>query len=170
MKPADRHQKYAALALVSPLVDGPATPWARGSDHQLTKKVSQKRLAESCRHMSLKLPNRRKRTDPLLRLLTWLNALAVVCLLAALCLTAIAKPELETFFDRYYEIPVRQTWNRDLLGYIGPLLGVSLLSSLSGLFVNRQRLRRKGDYIHATLVICLLLSLVGVGLFARKFW
>ena len=120
--------------------------------------------------MSLKLPNRRKRTDPLLRLLTWLNALAVVCLLAALCLTAIAKPELETFFDRYYEIPVRQTWNRDLLGYIGPLLGVSLLSSLSGLFVNRQRLRRKGDYIHATLVICLLLSLVGLGLFARKFW
>jgi hypothetical protein len=120
--------------------------------------------------MSLKLPNRRKHYDLLRRLLTWLNALAVICLLAALCLTAIAKPELETFFDRYYEIPLRQTWNSDLISPIGVLLGISLLSSISGLCVNSQRLRRKGDYIHASLVVCLLLSLIGLGLFVNKFF
>ena len=118
--------------------------------------------------MSLRLPNRRKSKDLLLQLLTWFNALAVIGLLAALCLTAIAKPELETFFDRYYNLHLRQTWNRDLISYIGLLLGISFLCSVGGLFVNSRRLRRKGDYIHATLVISLLLSLIGLLLFVTQ--
>lgn len=137
-----------------------------GADNQ----VIYRELTKSDWEMSLKRFNRRKKYDQLTRLLTWLNTLAVIGLLAALCLTAIAKPELETFFDRYYGIPLRQTWNRDLIGYIGLLLGISLLSSICGLYVNSLRLRRKGDYIHATLVICLLLSLIGLGLFVGNFW
>ena len=78
------------------------------------------------------LHNRRKSPDLLLRLLTWTNAVAVISLAAALCITAIAKPELETFFDRYYNLPLRHTWNRHLIGYIGLMLAISLGTSIVG--------------------------------------
>ena len=113
------------------------------------------------------LHNRRKRPDLLLRLLTWTNAVAVISLAAALCITAIAKPELETFFDRYYNLPLRHTWNRHLIGYIGLMLAISLGTSIVGLFINSRRLRRKDDHIRATLVLSLIIALVSLGFFLR---
>ena len=113
------------------------------------------------------LDNQRKRRDLLLKLLTWFNALAVIALLAALCLLAIAKPELETFFDRYYNLQLRRTWNTDLFVYIGIMLGLSAVASVVGLVINSRRLRRSGDHIHATLVLSLIISLVALVAFAR---
>lgn len=120
--------------------------------------------------MSLKLNNRRKRPDLLLNLLTGFNAIAVISLAAALVVTAIAKPELETFFDRYYNLQLRQNWNHDLVGYIGLLLALSCLTSIIGLVINSRRLRRKGDYIHSTLILSLVVSIVGMGFFFREFY
>lgn len=120
--------------------------------------------------MSLQQPNRRKHSDLLHKALTWLNAAAVISLLFALCLAAIAKPELETFFDRYYNLSLRRTWNHDLVDYIGLMLAASCLSSIGGLYVNSKRLRRKTDYIHATLVFSLVASCVGLGLFFYRFF
>jgi len=120
--------------------------------------------------MSQKLNNRRKHPDFLLQLLTGLNAAAVISLAAALVITAIAKPELETFFDRYYNLQLRQTWDHDLIGYIGLMLGVSCLTSIIGLAVNSKRLRRKGDHVHATLVLSLIISLIGLGYYLKSFF
>ena len=113
------------------------------------------------------LHNRRKRRDLLLLLLTWFNAVAVVALLAALCLLAIAKPELETFFDRYYNLQLRRTWNTELFIYIGTMLVLSALASVFGLVINSRRLRRKKDHIHATLVLSLIISLLALIAFSR---
>ena len=117
--------------------------------------------------MKRRYQNRRKRSDLLLRLLTWSNAIAVIALAAALCIAAIAKPELETFFDRYYNLPLRQTWNRDLIGYIGLMLLLSLVTSITGLVINSKRLRRKGDHLHSTLVLSLVISLVSLGFYLQ---
>jgi hypothetical protein len=95
------------------------------------------------------------------------NGLAVVSLAAALVVTAIAKPQLETFFDRYYNLTLRTTWNMELANYIGVLLVGSFIISVIGLIINSKRLKRKDDYIRATLVLSLVISLVAFGYFLR---
>ncbi len=111
--------------------------------------------------------NRRSRPDLLLRLLSVCNGLAVVALAAALCVTAIAKPELETFFDRYYNLVLRRTWDMDLANYIGILLAFSCVTSFIGLAINSRRLKRKHDHVHATLVLSLIISLISLGFYIR---
>jgi len=59
--------------------------------------------------MNLSLNNRRKQPVLLLQLLTWFTASVVISLADSLCIAAIAKPELETFFDRYYNMQLRQS-------------------------------------------------------------
>ncbi len=111
--------------------------------------------------------NRSRRPDPLLRLLSVCNGLAVVALAAALIVTAIAKPELETFFDRYYNLTLRTSWNMELANYIGVLLACSFVISIIGLIINSKRLKRKYDHIRATLVLSLIISLVAFGYFLQ---
>jgi len=111
--------------------------------------------------------NRRRQPDLLLGLLSICNGLAVIALAAALCVTAIAKPELETFFDRYYHLALRKTWNMDLANYIGVLLVFSLFASIAGLIINSRRLKRKQDHVHATLVLSLVISLVSLVFYVR---
>ncbi|MCK4691601.1 MAG: hypothetical protein KAT20_07330 [Desulfuromonadales bacterium] len=112
-------------------------------------------------------PNRRKKTDPMIRLLTIANAIAAIGLFAVICIAAVAKPEIETFFDRFYNVNVyrRPHWDMVLVDYIAILLLISCLTSIVGLVANSQRLKRKGDYIRSTLVLCLILSLAGLGLY-----
>lgn len=112
-------------------------------------------------------PDRRKTKDPLMKFITWTNAIAAVGLFTAICIAAIAKPEAVTFFDRFYQVNVyrRPHWDMVLVDYIAIMLALSGLTSIVGLIINSRRLKRKGDYIRATLVLCLILSLIGLGLY-----
>ncbi len=111
--------------------------------------------------------NKRRSPDLILRLLAWMNAIAVASLVITLFLVAFAKPDLETFFDRYYNITLRTTWDKSFFVYIGFFLFLSLLTSLLGLYFNSKRLKRKGDYIHSTLVISLVVSCIALFFFFR---
>ncbi len=118
--------------------------------------------------MSLRLSNRRRQPDQILRLLAWSNAIAVISLVLAVCLVAIAKPKRMNFLDHFYGVQrMSPAWNMDLVGYIGFMLFLSLLASGFGLFLNRKRLRRKGDHIHATLVLCLIASTISLFFYLR---
>lgn len=112
-------------------------------------------------------PERRKTKDPLLKFLAWSNAIAAIGLFSAICIAAAAKPEAVTFFDRFYQVNTyrRPHWDMVLVDYIAIMLVFSGLTSIIGLSINSRRLKRKGDYIRATLVICLLVSLAGLGLY-----
>ena len=112
-------------------------------------------------------PNRRKTKDPLLKYLAWSNAIAAIGLFIAICIAAAAKPEAVTFFDRFYKVNVyrRPHWDMVLVDYIAIMLVISVLTSTVGLIINSRRLKRKGDYVRATQVICLVLSLAGLGLY-----
>jgi len=113
---------------------------------------------------------RRKGPDLLVRSLTWINAVAALTLIAAFCLTAMAKPEIETFFDRFYNINLyrRPNWDMNLMRYMVALFSASSLTGISGLIINHRRRRRKQDYVRSTLVICLLISLIGLVLCLRQ--
>lgn len=113
---------------------------------------------------------RRKGPDLLVRSLTWANAIASLSLVGAFCLTAMAKPQIETFFDRYYNVNLyrRPTWDMTLMKYMAGLFILSALTGVVGLLLNSRRRRRKDDYIRMTLVVCLLISLVGLILCFRQ--
>ena len=108
--------------------------------------------------------NKRRQSDLILKLLSWMNAIAVASLVVVLFLVAFAKPDLETFFDRYYDISLRTNWKSGFFIYIGFFLCLSLIASLVGLYLNSKRLKRKEDFIRATLIISLIISLIGIGL------
>lgn len=112
-------------------------------------------------------PNRRKPKDPLMKFLTCSHAISAIGLFIALCIAAIAKPEAVTFFDHFYEVNVyrRPHWDMILVDYIALMLLISGLTSIVGLAINSRRLKRKGDYVRSTLVLCLLMSLAGLGLY-----
>ena len=113
--------------------------------------------------MSLRLANRRKQPDKILRLLAWANATAVISLFLSICLIAIAKPKRMNFLDHFYSVQrLNPAWNMDLVGSIGVMFLLSFLASCFGLFLNRKRMQRKGDHIHATLVLCLIASAVSL--------
>ncbi len=110
---------------------------------------------------------RRKKPDPLLKLLSLANAGAALSLFIAFCLVAVAKPEIETFFDRFYKVNIirRPNWDMDLMHAIAALLVFCCLISLTGIYLNSKRLKRKGDYIRATQIVSLIVALFGLGLY-----
>jgi len=108
---------------------------------------------------------RRKGPDLWLKVLTFSGLISGVSLVVALFVTALAKPEVETFFDRYYNVRMRKSWDMELMEVIFYLLLLCLFSSLFGLGINVWRRRRKGDYIRASLIFTL-----GVALFGLAGW
>ncbi len=119
--------------------------------------------------MSLRLSNRRKKTDPILQLIAWANGTAVGSLLIAICLIAIAKPKRMNFLDHFYSVQRSSpAWNTGIFTYIGITLLLSLVASALGLYLSTKRLQRKGDHINATLVLSLIISAIGLLFFVRN--
>jgi hypothetical protein len=118
--------------------------------------------------MSLRLSNRRKQPDLILRSLAWANGIAVTSLFLAVCLVAIAKPKKMNFLDHFYGVKrLSPAWDMDMIGYIGGMLLLSFIASIVGIVLNSKRLRRKKDHLHATLVLSLIASTVSLFFYLR---
>lgn len=105
---------------------------------------------------------RQRRRDPLLLALRWLSVAGWLILLAALLVLAEAKPPVETFFERYYKIQLRSSWDLELARYIYYLMLLGLGTSLTGLALNSRRLRRRGDEWRISLILVAAISLLGL--------
>lgn len=105
---------------------------------------------------------RQDRRDPLLLALQWLSVSGWLILLAALFVLAGAKPPVETFFERWYDIRLRSGWDLHLARYIFYLMLLGLGTSLTGLAINSRRLRRKGDEWRVSLMLVAAISLLGL--------
>lgn len=105
---------------------------------------------------------RQRRSDPLLVALRWLSVSGWLVLLAALLVLAEAKPPVETFFERWYDLRLRNSWNLELARYIFYLMLLGLGTSLTGLAINSRRLRRKGDEWRVSLILVAAISLLGL--------
>ena len=105
---------------------------------------------------------RHRRRDPLLLALRWLSLVGWLALLAALFVLAEARPPVETFFERWYGLRLRSSWNLDLARYIFYLMLLGLGTSLTGLVINSRRLRRRGDEWRVSLILVAIISLLGL--------
>ncbi len=98
----------------------------------------------------------------------WVKTIESLCvivwllMLIALLVIGTAKPEIETFFGRYYNIPLRRTWDLELTRYVFYIMILGMFLSVFGLIVNSKRIRRKEDSYRDSLVIVGIISFIGI--------
>lgn len=109
-----------------------------------------------------KIPERRKKPDLVLRLITLSGALSWILLLPVLVLVEKARPVLVTFFDRWMGLEGRDYWDADAYRYAFYLMLLIMLLSAGGLLLNAFRNKRSTDSWRANLIIVFLLSVAGV--------
>lgn len=112
---------------------------------------------------------RRKGPDFWTRSLRYLGLVGWTLLIAALVVLDQAKPQVETFFERVYDIRLQQQWDMDLARYLLWLMVLGLLLSVSGLVINSRRKRRRTDQWRLSLIFLGLISLTGMVLYYINF-
>ena len=106
--------------------------------------------------------DRRRQTDLWARIFLSLNLFSWVLLLFLLLVFHRAQPQFESFFDRFYPLHLRTTWDHQYLYYLSILAAAGILVSLGGLCLGMVRGRRRDDHKKA-LVITGLMSIVLLG-------
>lgn len=115
-------------------------------------------------------PDRRRRKDPVLWIISVFGVVSWTLLVPSLLLIEKARPQLETFFDRVLELEVRASWDETAYLYAFFLMLLVLLVSGFGLILNVFfRNRRKTDSIRINLVLVFLISLLGVVMYVVRF-
>lgn len=112
---------------------------------------------------------RRKGPDPWSRSLRYLALTGWLLLVCAIFILDSAKPEVETFFERVYDIRLHQQWDMDLAQYLLWLMTLGLLLSIVGLVINARRIRRSTDQWRLSLVFLGIISLAGMILYFINF-
>ncbi|OHB71663.1 MAG: hypothetical protein A2W17_03630 [Planctomycetes bacterium RBG_16_41_13] len=83
-------------------------------------------------------------------------------MITALLIFGAAIPEVESFFDRKFNMQLISTWNRKLSSYLFHIMIVWLCVSVTGLVINSRRCRRKDDEFHISLVFLGIISVFGI--------
>lgn len=112
---------------------------------------------------------RRKGPDLWVRSLRYLALAGWLALIAALVVLDRAKPQVETFFERVYDIRLHQQWDMALARYLLWLMVAGLVLSVLGLFINARRNRRRTDQWRLSLILLGLISLAGIALYHLNF-
>jgi hypothetical protein len=120
-------------------------------------------------HYRRNIPDRRQGPDFWRLAIRWLAVTVWGLMLTALLLVGWAKPKVETFFDRYYQLTLRSTWDMDLARYIFFCMTAGFLLSLLGLAINRLRHRRRDDEYLVSLILSAAICASGIGLYLYAF-
>ncbi|OEU60731.1 MAG: hypothetical protein BA870_09545 [Desulfuromonadales bacterium C00003094] len=112
---------------------------------------------------------RRKGPDLWSRSLRYLALFGWLLLVSAFFVLDYAKPKVETFFERVYDIRLHQQWDMDLAKYILWLMVLGLLLSVVGLVINAKRNRRRTDQWRLSLIFLGIISLAGIFLYFLNF-
>ena len=115
--------------------------------------------------MSNKINERRKGPDFWIRFLKTLAVFSWIFMLIVLIILEKAKPQFETFFDRFYHLKLRTTWDYALAEHIYHIMFAGVLISAVGLAISFKRYRRKEDMYPVSLMLIGLFSLVGILLY-----
>jgi len=108
------------------------------------------------------IEDRRKKPDALCKWLEIASIAVWVILFCVLIFFENARPQIETFFDRFFGIEVRETWDDSKLNTAFYLLVFLLLFSAFSIFLNSKRLKRRTDRIRKSFIISLVGSVIGI--------
>jgi hypothetical protein len=115
-----------------------------------------------------KKKDRRQGPDLWISVLRWMGVSGWLILFAAFVVADKAKPDRGTFIDMMYfqqlGIPVnlRLEWDPQLVTYIFYLMILGLCVSVTGLFINLKRHRRRSDSYRVQLFILGAISLSAI--------
>ncbi len=102
---------------------------------------------------------RRQTKDFWAKFLFFLNIVAWIVLISLILVFHRAQPEFESFFDRFYKLDLRTTWDKTYLHYLIYTIITGMIISLSGLVLCMYRGRRQNDH-QKVLIITGVLSLI----------
>jgi len=105
---------------------------------------------------------RRRKQDVWVKVLTFFNVLAWVIIAGIFIAVERAKPEFESFFDRFYQLDLRLEWDIKFVEYILYLTIIGLAVSAVGFFLSIARARRKDDGNRVGLLVMGVVSFVGL--------
>ena len=104
--------------------------------------------------------NARKGPDLILRLIDLFSVILWGFLIFNVGVIISAKPQVETFLDRFFHVSVREHWDFRLLQLALILSLAQFVISLFSLYLNSKRLKRKHDRIRVSIIISLIASLI----------
>ena len=105
---------------------------------------------------------RRKGPDIVVKAVWWVVGISWMLIITAVLFTDKAKPERTTFFDRLFEVSVREYWDRDLLQNAFYVLLVNLAVCIIGFIMNMMRQKRKTDKISKSIIVLTVITLAGI--------
>ena len=104
--------------------------------------------------------DRRKTKDFWARLLVKLNLISWGILILILFVFHRAQPEFESFFDRFYQLSLRTSWDVEYLYYLMIIVIAGVLVSIFGLVLGVFRGRRSKDHKNALIFTGILSSVL----------
>ncbi len=95
------------------------------------------------------------------RVLIGLNVSVWLLVIGFLIVIEMAKPQYETFFDRFYRLGLRTEWDFEAFFYLYYLIAAGLVISIAGFCLSSVRARRKTDYSCTSFLILWVISFAG---------
>ena len=105
---------------------------------------------------------RRKGPDAVVKAVWWTAGISWLLFIAAIIFVETARPETETFFDRQFDISIRDYWNENALQYVFFILVMNLAVCAIGFMLNMMRHKRKTDKISKSILILGTMTFAGI--------
>ncbi|MEA1969079.1 MAG: hypothetical protein U9N77_12780 [Thermodesulfobacteriota bacterium] len=105
---------------------------------------------------------RRCHQDIWTKVLFFFNYCVWILIVGILIVIEMARPQFETFFDRFYKLNLRTSWDTEVFIYLYYLVITGLIISTAGFVLTLGRARRKSDGNCISLLIMWLISITGL--------
>jgi hypothetical protein len=111
---------------------------------------------------NVKYFERRKGPDLLVKWVKWTGIVSWIVLFSIMLITDMAKPPIETFFDRMFNVKLRTYWDTGLIRLALVFMVVLFLLSVAGIIANSMRHRRKTDRYNKSVIFSATASFIGI--------
>jgi hypothetical protein len=112
--------------------------------------------------MDKSLKKRRRGPDLLVKSIQYFATISWVLILMLFIAFSVAKPRMETFFDRFASSPLSGSWDKTFMNYALYLMILLFIICTFGLLINSNRHKRKSDSYNLSLVVFEIMSVLGI--------
>ena len=116
-----------------------------------------------------KIKNRRRGPDTVSKAISWISGTSWIMIFIIFIMISMAKPRMETMFDRFSNSPINQAWDASLINFAFFLMLFQLGICIFGLFLNSLRMKRKTDRYSGSLIFFTVVSFLGIIIYFISF-